>query len=69
MAYCPSSTKVRGVPYQPINFLKDMITSYTWFLMVVMGAYKQMRAQGEPVLSDIGEDNFDRAFDFLRPGE
>ncbi|KAI5115143.1 hypothetical protein M0805_001127, partial [Coniferiporia weirii] len=42
-------------------------SSYTWFLMVVLGAYKQMRAQSEPVLSDINEDNFDRAFDFLRP--
>ncbi|KAI5119655.1 hypothetical protein M0805_007746 [Coniferiporia weirii] len=41
--------------------------SYTWFLMVVLGAYKQMRAQSEPVLSDVNEDNFDRAFDFLRP--
>ena len=69
MAHCQSSTKVRGIPYQSIRFLKNMITSYTWFLMVVMGAYKQMRAQSEPVLSDIGEDNFDRAFDFLRPGE
>lgn len=37
--------------------------------MVVMGAYKQMRAQNEPVLSDISEDNFDRAFDFLKPGK
>ena len=27
-----------------------------------------MKAQGEDVLSDIGEDNFDRAFRFLRPG-
>ncbi|THH03724.1 hypothetical protein EW145_g6055 [Phellinidium pouzarii] len=42
--------------------------SYTWFLMVVLGAYKQMRSQEEPILSDVDEDNFDRAFDFLKPG-
>ncbi|KAI5117033.1 hypothetical protein M0805_002249 [Coniferiporia weirii] len=41
--------------------------SYTWFLMVVLGAYKQMRAQTEPVLSEIDEDNFDRAFEYLKP--
>lgn len=36
--------------------------------MVVMGAYKQMRAQDEPILSDVNEGDFDRAFDFLKPG-
>jgi hypothetical protein len=41
--------------------------SYTRFLIVVLGSYKQMRAQSEHVLSDVGENNFDRAFDFLRP--
>ncbi len=38
------------------------------FLVVVLSAYKQIRAQSENVLSDVGEDNFDRAFNFLRPG-
>jgi hypothetical protein len=33
-----------------------------------MGAYKQIRAQEVPVLSDVNEDNFDRAFDIIRPG-
>ncbi|EMD35697.1 halogenase [Gelatoporia subvermispora B] len=42
-------------------------TSYTSFLMVVLSAYHQIRNQNKPVLSDIDEDNFDRAFDFLRP--
>ncbi|KAF8524134.1 putative halogenase [Hysterangium stoloniferum] len=42
-------------------------TAYTRFLLVVLGAYKQMRAQREDVLSDINEDNFDRAFDLIRP--
>ncbi|THH13242.1 hypothetical protein EW146_g6960 [Bondarzewia mesenterica] len=41
--------------------------SYTRFLVVVLSAYKQMRSQSADVLSDIGEDNFDKAFAFLRP--
>ncbi|KZS94789.1 FAD/NAD(P)-binding domain-containing protein [Sistotremastrum niveocremeum HHB9708] len=41
--------------------------SYTRFLLVVMAAYKQIRSQDSPVLSDINEDNFDRAFDIIRP--
>lgn len=35
--------------------------------MVVLSAYKQIRAQNVDVLSDISEDNYDRAFAFLRP--
>lgn len=38
------------------------------FLLTVMGAYKQIRNQEAPVLSDIDEGNFDRAFDLIRPG-
>lgn len=38
------------------------------FLIVVLSAYKQMRAQSTNVLCDIGEDNFDKAFSFMRPG-
>jgi hypothetical protein len=38
------------------------------FLIVVLSVYKQIRAQSEDVLCDVGEDNFNRAFDFLRPG-
>ncbi|KAJ7079584.1 hypothetical protein B0H15DRAFT_953950 [Mycena belliarum] len=41
--------------------------SYTRFLLTVMGAYKQIRNQEAPVLSDIDEGNFDRAFDLIRP--
>jgi len=33
----------------------------------VLSAYKQIRAQSEDVLSGVGEDNFDKAFNFLRP--
>jgi len=32
-----------------------------------MGAYKQMLSQSEAVLTDINSDNFDRAFDLIRP--
>jgi hypothetical protein len=39
------------------------------FLLVVLGTYKQIRNQEMPVMSDVDEDNFDRAFDILRPGE
>ena len=43
--------------------------SYTRFLLVVMGAYKQIRNQDVAVLSDVNEDNFDRSFDLIRPGK
>ncbi|KIY53484.1 putative halogenase [Fistulina hepatica ATCC 64428] len=42
-------------------------TSYTRFLIVVLGIYKQIRAQSAAVLHDVDEDNFDKAFHFLRP--
>ncbi|KAG2036807.1 putative halogenase [Suillus americanus] len=42
-------------------------TSYTRFLIVVLGTYKQIRNQSVPVMSDVNEDNFDRAFDLIRP--
>ncbi|KAK0470436.1 putative halogenase [Desarmillaria tabescens] len=42
-------------------------TAYTRFLFVVLGVYKQIRSQEMAVLYDVDEDNFDRAFHFLRP--
>ncbi|TFK23672.1 FAD binding domain-containing protein [Coprinopsis marcescibilis] len=42
-------------------------TSYTRFQIVVLSAYKQIRSQAEGILSDIDEDNYDRAFSVLRP--
>lgn len=39
------------------------------FQVVVLSAYKQIRAQSADVLADIDEDNYDRAFGFLRPSE
>jgi hypothetical protein len=41
---------------------------YLRFQVVVLSAYKQIRAQHMDVLSDIDEDNYDRAFAYLRPG-
>lgn len=48
---------------------EKIATAYTRFLLVVLSAYRQIRAQEQPVLSDFDEDNFDRAFAFFRPGE
>ncbi|KAG0702265.1 putative halogenase [Suillus ampliporus] len=42
-------------------------SAYTRFLVVVLGTYKQIRNQTMPVMSDVDEDNFDRAFDLIRP--
>ncbi|PPR01324.1 hypothetical protein CVT24_006326 [Panaeolus cyanescens] len=41
-------------------------TSYTRFLVVVLSAYRQMKSQDQPILTDIDEDNFDRAFGHFR---
>jgi flavin-dependent dehydrogenase len=48
---------------------KKVSDAYTRFLLVVLSAYKQIRHQEEPVLSDFDEDNFDRAFAFFRPSK
>jgi hypothetical protein len=42
--------------------------SWSRFLVVVLSAYKQIRAQSANVLVDIDEGNFDKAFAFFRPG-
>ncbi len=39
------------------------------FLIVVLGTYKQIRNQNTAIMSDFNEDNFDRAFELLRPGK
>ncbi|KLO13011.1 FAD/NAD-binding domain-containing protein [Schizopora paradoxa] len=50
------------------KFHSDRIgIAYIRFLVVVLSAYKQIRNQTEPVLSDFDEDNFDRAFSVFRP--
>lgn len=38
------------------------------FLFVVLGAYQQMHIQTAPILGELDEENFDRAFDMFRPG-
>lgn len=43
--------------------------SYTRFLLVVLSAYKQIRSQNEPILSDLGENHMDNAFDRFRLSE
>lgn len=45
-----------------------MLLYHDRFLLVVLGVYKQIRNQAIPVMSDVGEDNFDKAFESLRPG-
>ncbi|PBK80868.1 FAD/NAD(P)-binding domain-containing protein [Armillaria gallica] len=46
---------------------KKVAIAYTRFLLVVMGVYKQIRNQDLHILAEVDEDNFDRAFDILRP--
>ncbi|KAK7012981.1 putative halogenase [Favolaschia claudopus] len=72
-ALCAASTisaSIRGdcTEAEAISF-HDMktSTSYTRFLLAILGVYKQIKAQESSVLSDVNEDNFDRAFQFLRP--
>ncbi|KAF7343089.1 putative halogenase [Mycena venus] len=51
-----------------IMFHNERISvSYTRFLLVVLAVYRQISSQASAVLSDVDEDNFDRAFDFIRP--
>ena len=58
---------IQGEPYQLIcNIMLAFALSR--FQVVVLSAYKQICAQSTNVLSDIDEDNFDRALGFLRPG-
>ncbi|KAF8801165.1 FAD/NAD(P)-binding domain-containing protein [Phlegmacium glaucopus] len=56
----------------------DEITSQAWhdakvgiahtrFLFVVLGAYRQMRLQSVPILSEVNADNFDKSFEMFRP--
>nr|D7PI14.1 RecName: Full=Flavin-dependent halogenase gsfI; AltName: Full=Griseofulvin synthesis protein I [Penicillium aethiopicum]ADI24948.1 GsfI [Penicillium aethiopicum] len=48
-------------------FAKKVDEGYTLFLVVVMAALKQIRMQEQPILSDLDEEGFDRAFTILRP--
>ncbi|VDC04880.1 unnamed protein product [Peniophora sp. CBMAI 1063] len=69
-AACSIAASIRGhcTEEQSIAFHNLKCgTAYTRFLVVVMGAYMQIRAQDMPVLQDVDEGNFDRAFSLLRP--
>lgn len=41
--------------------------SYSRFLLAVLSVYKQMNHQQGYILSDFGEENFDKAFNFFQP--
>jgi flavin-dependent dehydrogenase len=47
---------------------KKVTESYTRFFLVVNSALKQIWSQDEPVINDIDEEGFGRAFDHFRPG-
>ena len=42
---------------------------FTRFLLVVLGATKQIRHKDAPVLNESNENGFDRAFSIIRPGK
>jgi flavin-dependent dehydrogenase len=43
--------------------------AYTRFLLAVGSSYNQMMGKERPVLNEIDEHNFDRAFDMFRPSQ
>lgn len=47
---------------------KKVAESYTRFFLVVSSAMKQIRAQEDPVIQEVDEVGFQRAFDKFRPG-
>ena len=50
------------------NWHSQKVTDgYERFRLVVLSAYRQIRRQEEPVLSDFDQDNFNRAFALFRP--
>ena len=46
---------------------KKTVESYTRFFLAVSSATKQIREQYEPVIQDLDEEGFQRAFDLLKP--
>jgi flavin-dependent dehydrogenase len=63
------ASAIRGVPEEDaIKWHNSKIgIAYNRFLLLVLTSYKQMRNQKLDVLSGVDEDNFDRAFDLIRP--
>jgi hypothetical protein len=48
---------------------KKVTESYTRFFLVVSSTLKQIRSQDAPVINDVDEEGFQRAFDLFRPGK
>ncbi|KAK9440038.1 radH flavin-dependent halogenase [Metarhizium brunneum] len=46
---------------------KKTVESYTRFFLAVSSATKQIRTQHEPIIKDMEEEGFQRAFDLFRP--
>lgn len=46
---------------------KKTVESYTRFFLAVSSATKQIRQQHEPIIQDMDEQGFQRAFDLFRP--
>ena len=47
---------------------KGVAERFTRFLLIVLGATKQIRSKDAPVLNSSDEDGFDKAFSLIRPG-
>ena len=47
---------------------KGVAERFTRFLLIVLGATKQIRSKDTPVLNSSDEDGFDKAFSLIRPG-
>lgn len=48
---------------------KKTVESYTRFFLAVSSTTKQIRTQHEPVIQDMNEDGFQRAFDLFKPSK
>lgn len=48
---------------------KKTVESYTRFFLAVSSATKQIRQQHEPIIQDMDEEGFQRAFDLFRPSK
>ncbi|GJN78644.1 hypothetical protein PLIIFM63780_002153 [Purpureocillium lilacinum] len=46
---------------------KKTVESYTRFFLAVSSATKQIRTQHEPIIQDMDQEGFQRAFDLFRP--
>lgn len=69
MAYDESGRLLH--PVYVMKILHDLFETncLSRFLVVVLAAYRQMHAQNHPVLSDVEEKDFDRAFEHFRPSK